>query len=316
MLPARFAAVRENDGFDPYCTPPWLMVPVLGVKRIRLLNAPDAVVTSTTPGIATVEEVSPLLARTLGGKMAPTKAGDGTSRQVEERFRIARGKGRCTVSAIDGTSIREFVVKGYMAGRTFLEARFNHGLLARVEAGVKRVKTVRIAFNFVQDSAGHKTSRNPGQVDQWLHQMNEIYTPQANIVCRKNNARWVNVGRNLGNVVRYSAHLSGVAASEHEWDAVAGQRDGTADFNYFFVWEYEQDATPGTDNTDAGALSGNCIFEDDAGAEVAETLAHELGHFLGVRDFYENNRVGWLMYGITDDRGRMLPRDHATRMNP
>jgi hypothetical protein len=35
-----------------------------------------------------------------------------------------------------------------------------------------------------------------------------------------------------------------------------------------------------------------------------------------VRDFYENNHVGWLMYGYTDVRGRTLPRDHALTMNP
>ncbi len=316
MLPAKFAAVRENDGFDPYSTPPWLMVPVRGVKRIRLLNAPKAVVTSTTPGVATVEEVDVIRARTLGGKLVAAKQAAAGGSYVEERFRIAQGKGRRPVGPVDGINAREFVVKGYMAGRTYLEARINNGLVARVEVSCKRARIVRITFNFVRDSAGHKTSRNPGQVDQWLHDMNEIYTPQANIICRKNNARWVNVAKNLGSVVRYSAHLPGVPASQHEWDDVAAKRDGTADFNYFLVWEYEQDATPSHDDTDAGAMNGNCIFEDDAGAEVSETLAHELGHFLGVQDFYENNHVGWLMYGYTDVRGRTLPRDHALKMNP
>jgi hypothetical protein len=292
------------------------MVPVRGVKRIRLLNAPAAVVSSTTPGVATVEEVSAIRARTLGGRLVSAKEGEGSALGLEERFRIVRGRGRRALGPIDGTNTREFIVKGFMGGRTYIEARINDGLLTRVEVSVKRARVVRITFNFVQDNAGHRTGRNPGQVDDWLQVMNEIYAPQANVVCRKNNSRWVNVSRNLGNVVRYSAHLEGVAASEHEWNAVAGQRDGTADFNYFFVWEYEQDATPGTDNTDAGALDGNCIFEDAAGGEVAETLAHELGHFLGVRDFYENSHVGWLMYGYTDVRGRMIPRDHALRMNP
>jgi hypothetical protein len=316
MLPAKFAAIRENDGFDPYSTPPWLMVPVRGVKRIRLLNAPKAVVTSTTPGVATVEEVDVDRARTLGGKLVGAKKAADGSAYVEERFRISRGKGRRPVGPVDGINAREFIVKGYMAGRTYLEARINNGLVARVEVSCKRARVVRIAFNFVRDNAGHQTSRNPGQVDQWLHEMNEIYTPQANIICRKNNARWVNISKNLGAVVRYSSHLPGVSAAQHEWDDVAAKRDGTADFNYFFVWEYEQDASPGTDNTDAGALEGNCIFEDAAGGEVSETLAHELGHYLGVRDFYENNHVGWLMYGYTDVRGRTLPRDHALTMNP
>jgi hypothetical protein len=316
MLPARFAAVRENDGFDPYSTPPWLIVPVRGVKRIRLLNAPNATVISTSPGVATIEEVSVVRARTLGGKLVAAKEGESSTLGIEERFRILRGRGRRVAGPIDGINTREFIVKCFMAGKTYIEARINNGLVARVEVGARRARTVRISFNFVQDNAGHRTGRNPGEVDEWLHVMNEIYMPQANIVCRKNNARWVNVAKNLDNVVRYSAHLPGVAAGEHEWNYVAGQRDGTADFNYFFVWEYEQDATPGTDNTDAGAMDGNCVFEDAAGGEVAETLAHELGHFLGVRDFYENSHIGWLMYGYTDVRGRAIPRDHALRMNP
>ena len=124
------------------------------------------------------------------------------------------------------------------------------------------------------------------------------------------------VDRDLGAVVRYSSHLKGVLASEHEWGHVVAKRDTSADFNFFFVWEYEQDNSPATDNTDAGALGGTCIFEDAAGTEVAETMSHELGHYLGVGDYYTAATRNWLMYGYTDARGQHIPKDHANKMNP
>ena len=49
-------------------------------------------------------------------------------------------------------------------------------------------------------------------------------------------------------MVRFSSHLEGppdnVAPAQHEWDDLLALADTTADFNVFFVKEYEQDNTP------------------------------------------------------------------------
>jgi hypothetical protein len=86
--------------------------------------------------------------------------------------------------------------------------------------------------------------------------------------------------------------------------------------NFYMVGRYEQDATPSTDDTDAGTLTGHCLFEDGAGVQVGETMAHELGHHLGAPDHYDASRRHHLMYGITDARGWHLPKQDINIMNP
>ena len=85
--------------------------------------------------------------------------------------------------------------------------------------------------------------------------------------------------------------------------------------NLFFVWEYEQDALTVVDGADAGTLGANCIFEDQAGSQIAETLSHEIGHFLKCGDHYVAARSYELMYGITDTRGAHIGKVHANIMN-
>lgn len=276
-MTSRFEGVLTDYGFDKSTNPPWAMVPLGGFKRVRLTEAANLTLTSTFPGIATVGEAP-------GSKPAQ--------------------------------ATRDFLIQGKMKGTAFIEARRGKLLMARLEVAVKPRKTVKVAFNFVEDKGGHKTKRKAGSVDGWIEEINKIYLPQANIEFKKHSARTVKIDKNLGKVVRFSKHLAGVPAVQHEWDLVTAKGDGTADFNIFFVWEYEQDATPLKDHTDAGTLGGNCIFEDRAGSEVAETLAHEAGHFLGCDDTYADTDKHLLMYGITDVRGKTLLKSHINTMNP
>ncbi len=275
-----FFALHRLRGFDATATPPWQMVPVGFWREVGLSEAAGLTLASTNPAVATAE-----FARQDPASLA--RAGQ-----------------------------RKVIVHGHRKGTAFIEARRGSTVVCQLEVGVKASKTVKVAFNFVRDNAGHRTSRALASVDGLLRTMNSIYTPQTYIHIVKRTARWVQVNKNLGRVVRFSSHLAGVPASQHEWDDVVALRDAAAHWNVFFVWEYEQDTTPFRDDTDAGNLGGNCLFEDNAGVEVGETLAHELGHYLGVRDFYGNTQVDWLMYGYTDVRGRFIPKDHANTMNP
>jgi len=145
-----------------------------------------------------------------------------------------------------------------------------------------------------------------------VQQANEILLNQANVEVIKQNARNVKINQNLGGVVRYSKHITGVAPGEHEWDIVVAKRDNAADLNIFFVWEYEQDNTPNIDNTEAGTLGNNCIFEDNISYQTHETMAHEIGHFLGV-DHPAPGLDLLMSPGRTDQR---ISKAHANIMNP
>jgi hypothetical protein len=218
------------------------MVPLGGEKKVRLMNAHDMDVVSQNPGIADVKAYPEWFPH-LG---------------------------------------RTVKITGKLKGDTVIEVRHAGKVVARLDVAVKRKNPVNITFNFVKDNAGHKTARSPGDVDDWVKKANEILLPQANVELVKHNVRNnVTINQDLGEVVRFSSHLPGVPASEHEWDIVTSQGDTSADLNVFFVWEYEQDATPDEDHTAAGTSDGNCIFEDNIGRETHDTLAHEVGHHLG-----------------------------------
>jgi len=145
--------------------------------------------------------------------------------------------------------------------------------------------------------------------------MNEIWGPQANVYFEKKTVDSPTVPIDMGDVVRFSSHLTGVPASEHEWDDVIAMGDSSADVNVFFVWEYEQDDTPLVDSADAAQLSGNILFEDNAGTEIGETFAHEMGHFLGVTpaDYYDKSDE--LMHAYTDTRGSKIRKAQADQAN-
>lgn len=276
-MPARFVNTTALDGFDPLPVPPWQMVPVGGSKRIRLTGGNGLTVDSTATAKATVTEFA-----------GPFVTGG-----------------------------REFEITGVAKGTAFIEAKDAAGTVrARLEIAVKAKKSVKVTFNFVVDNTGHHTSRRESSVDGWVSTMNTIFLPQTNVELVKHKARKVHVPANLGDVVRFSSHLPSVRRRQHEWDKVVAKGDRSADFNIFFVWEYEQDATPYTDDTQAGTLNGSCIFQDKGMTDIPENMAHETGHFLGCDDTYAYNLRDTLMYGYTDVRGRQIPKDDANTMNP
>jgi len=59
---------------------------------------------------------------------------------------------------------------------------------------------------------------------------------------------------------------------------------------------------------------GTCIFEDRAGRAIGVTLAHEIGHHLGLN--HTGHRKIDLMFDFTDQRGFNLTKDDVNTANP
>ncbi|MBI3680100.1 MAG: hypothetical protein HY235_06855 [Acidobacteria bacterium] len=284
---AEFVSAFRIQGFDRHAAPSrWQMVPTTGVRYVILRQGAGLTVSSRNTGICTVEEV----------RDADLPADDRQPFAVGDRFFRLRGKAH---------------------GSTFIDAKSGAAVTVSLEASVKNLKTVKVKFNFVRDNAAHKTIRVPADVNRQFATACWMYREQLNVKLESLGTRWVDVAQNLGAVVRFSSHLAGVPAAEHEWGVVTALRDAAADLNVFFVWEYEQDLTPATDDTNAGTMGGNCIFEDDIGAGIPmwRTLSHEIGHHLGVDDHYDAAKKYELMYGRSD-RGIHVPKGHADIMNP
>ena len=272
--------VFNMRGFDKDAAPRWQMVPVDGDRYMALRNGAGLTVTSNDPTVVTVTEIA--------------------------QAAIPREPERMPVQAGD----RIFKLHGVKKGNARIQAKNGAALDVELEVDVKDKKTVRVTFNFVRDSAGHHTTRVPASAASWVATLNYVYRWQANIHVVLRQTRNVAVASDLGPQVMWDP------TPTSEWNTVTALGDPGADMNYFLVWEYEQDATPTIDNTDAGTLGSNCIFEDHAGTAVAVSMAHEMGHFLGRPDHYVAARRLELMYGITDRRGIHLPKADVNGMNP
>lgn len=280
-MSSQFEGLFENDGFDKYSTPRWLMVPHQGYQAVELTRATGLIVKSEAPGIAKVEEVN--------------------RKPYQNRMFRIRGvaPGNTCIVAWDPQK------------RT---------VAARLEVDVKPRKVVRVAFRYVWDKTGRRTVRNPGDEDRWIERMNVIYTPQTNIEFKKIAAAVVKIDVDLGPVVRHSKNIKGVPADEHDWKWLQSWCYVGADWNVFLVWEFEGDDTPEKDDANAGneVWGDLCVLQDKLGKkDPGVVLAHEAGHHLGIEDYMDPRHSGLLMYGGNLlDRGTFIPQAHAYYMNP
>ena len=278
-MAAEFHKVFNMEGFDKDQNPPWQMVPVGGHRYIALRNGADMTVRASPASVLTVTEINRSQLPAHGRHMMPLQ-----------------------------TSDRIFKLTGVSKGHALLGAGPVIGPPSiALQVDTKHRKTVRVTFNFVRDSAGHQTTRSPSSAVAWVRDMNWIYNGQGNVFVTLRTTRPIAVPINLGPVVTWSA------GAGSEWDTVTALGDAATDMNYFMVWEYDQG---GPNDTDAGTLTGNCIFEDHAGRAVSVSMAHEMGHHLGAHDHYDGARRIHLMHGITDARGEHLPMEDVNVMNP
>ncbi|MDW7693782.1 DUF4157 domain-containing protein [Flammeovirgaceae bacterium SG7u.111] len=168
------------------------------------------------------------------------------------------------------------VVTGVSHGTTVIKVMEGVTELARLRISVKNKLERTVDFHFMRDNAvpPHQTARSAATADRLTATLNQLWHRQANIRFRKGVVDSPTVPSNLGGQVLWTATLP------NEWNTVTAFATG-ANLNVFLVWEYEQDATPLVDNTNAGTLAGNTILEDNECGDVL-TIAHEAGHFLGL----------------------------------
>jgi hypothetical protein len=276
-MPITYSPRQVRYGFDNSAAPKWQMVPVGGS---RVLN---------------VSGHAGLVPRVRDTRIA-------------------------TVAMTNSGNTARITIRGLRAGKTHIEwvtAQGDAGPVTvanTLELSVKAKRSIRTTFHYVQDNAGHKTTRRIADIDAIVQGCNDILTPQANVELVKKTAKETQVNANLGTSVRFSSHIQGVAAAEHEWDDVTALRDNAADFNVFFVWEYEQDNTPNRHDANAGTLASemNCIF-DDHSIGPSQTLAHETVHALGVAGHV--NHASHLMLSTYSAAALMIPKAHANVIN-
>ena len=264
---ARFEASKPLNGFDHTAVPPWQMVPKGGSKVVRLMGGDTLTVVPLNPAICTVHETAKCF--THGG--------------------------------------REFVLRGIMEGKTQVCAFFGALIPCRLDVEVKKELVVTIAFHYVSDSGGHKTTRTPAGLPALFNYSRTILSDQINVTI-KNTAVHPNtkIDEDLGEKIIW-AH--------GEWAKVVTKRNNSVNLNVFFVWEYNTRSTT-ADDAEAGTLrsEGNILMEDNIGyANHGWTLAHEIGHYLG-HDGHTATGADLLMSpSRTNNR---INKAMAAKMNP
>jgi len=191
---------------------------------------------------------------------------------------------------------RKFIIKGLKAGETVIWAKDSKRTQAQIVVEVKPQRVVKIAFNYVEDKAGHKTKRTPKTANDILKNLNAIFLPQANVKFLLISADRLKINKDLGQVIMRDKKTS----FKDEFSILVKKRVQAAQINVFFVWECQKQGSSGeTEGYAEIAISRNdktnCMVEDSLGSSLEKVIAHEVGHNLGLKDNYINSSL--LMYG-------------------
>lgn len=142
MPTPKFEYDINNDGFDENPKPDWFMVPLNKTRKIYLSNGEGTTLASSNPAVAVAR---------FDDSLVPDP---------------------------DAYGRRGVLIEGKAHGHTFIEVRKGHIIQTQLEVGVKRLKKVRLAFNFVSDNAGHHTDYVPADADGFLMDLHTIFTSQ------------------------------------------------------------------------------------------------------------------------------------------
>ncbi len=269
VIDVTFEETSVNSGFDATVNPHWLVVPVDNPARHNTVRA-----VINPPSLASAV------------------------------YFTVDSTATATVTPLQPSSGNQILtVTGVGKGHATLRARLNSTtgtICETLNICARNKNVVTVDFHFMWDNSAHHTTRLTNSVDGYISAMNDIWTSQANVVFVKGSVTSTTLTTDLGTVVEwYSTN------PQNEWDDISAWRSGAAP-DIYFVWEYEQDGTPSTDNTDGAQLGGDILLEDDAGAEVGETLAHEMGHYFGINPADYQDHQEQLMHAYTDVRGRKI----------
>lgn len=308
-----FSPQHANHGFDGSVTPPWQMVPLGGTRQLTLLGVGSLVMRVRHPRILQATQF-----RAAGNVMLALRGlreGKAIVEWVAAR-RPQRGLSLGPMVAMArGAGVAFGAGVGLLLGIALRSALGTAAPGFSLEVSVKKQKRIHTAFHYVDDGRVQKTARSIAALNGLIAGTNTILDRQANVEIVRKSAAALAIAQNLGSVVRFSSHLAGVAAAEHEWDDIVRHADAAADFNVYFVKEYEQDNTPGVDNTRAGTIAAekNCILEDNI-ANTSETLAHETVHLLGIGR--HSGTASHLIASGAVRTGQTISKAQANRINP
>lgn len=271
---ARFKPAKPLQGFCSRSNPDWQMVPLRGKRRVFLYGGENLNVVSEHSSIASVHEVPRYQPVPFNTVLAP----------------------------------REFIIEGHLKADTTILAMQGRRVAARLQVSVKQNLSKKVAYHYVKDRARHATVRRVADLATTLKVAQTLFFDQANITIHKHSARELFVNADLGDPI-----TDDNSNGQSQYQKLVRKRDISADFNVFFVWNYEGDSS-GEEVAEASTRYNMIVLEDDlTGLPFWHVLTHELGHLFGLEHSKNDDDV---MTEGSSGTLNVVPRRHINIMNP
>lgn len=290
--------VREDpadleDGFDSGVTPEWLMLPTFERRQLVLRNGAGLRLVATNP--SKVQFADPVSLRTVNDLVVTS------NRQVVQFVGNLPGD-----AAVEGHDLATGRVRRLL------------------DVEVMQPRRVKLAFHFVSDPE-HPTPRRPvPSVADMLRDARRVYKRQANVLLEavSETPDTIRFARSLGDATvppfRGQQPITLATVGGTLYPVLEDRRTGAARINVYYVWEF-QSGTAGDVNGRADAIPGKAvIFEDDTGSPEGThegyTLAHEIGHCLGLPHVPDTSNLAdkvRLMWDFTNQHLGKLTRNEV-----
>jgi hypothetical protein len=280
---AGFLELQLFHGFDPAPPlsslpgdPAWQMVPLGGARGVMLNEGQDLQLRATTQNghPPIFHEVTPPASR--------------------QRVIWISGQGTRSDATLEAIDPKDSSTK------------------AKLEIGVLESRELRLAFHIVSDAAGHSTTKvTCTQTPAWLNTVNDIHGLQANIRFTSVRCSPLPMSGDLGDEVNPAAATSQLLELARTSTSKLPMSD--ADLFVFFVWKIRDTDPnkPTVGNTPAPLKRFIFIEETEIPQDV--TLAHEIGHALGLE--HPDAQSDRLNLMFPDSPGRLLNKPEILKAN-
>jgi hypothetical protein len=262
MLTTFVPADHHGDGFDGESSPPWLILPDEGERRVHLLNGSTMSLHIADPSVATAK----------------------FARDDEP-----------------ASSRRTVIIEGVDYGETIIEAKLYGHVKTRLHVSYYPERTVRVNFYRVEDENGDVPIFDSSNVAEVIKELNRIYRHQANLHFHSHLIKeFVRVHVELvahdPSKHKRQQIFHALRDKAHEIDPAPQH------YHVFWVKEYGAFDKPCCNVLgEADHIPSRlCIVEDvNNPVEQLQIVAHELGHCLGAH--HDKEHHGALMYPYTSD---------------